>query len=153
MPETIVTKQCTACKQIKETSEFYKDRSRRDGLYPQCKLCKRAYQKRYEQTLERKVCHKRYRQSPKGKARKRAYEQSEKGTVVRNAVRKRYHEKYPEKRKAHHAISTAIRAGKLPRPDTLKCSCGKQALEYHHPDYSKPLEVVALCVDCHKKIP
>jgi len=33
------TKQCTKCKEWKDENEFHKDRSRKDGLFPQCKCC------------------------------------------------------------------------------------------------------------------
>jgi 5-methylcytosine-specific restriction endonuclease McrA len=32
-------KQCTRCKEYKELSEFFKDRSSRDGLYYFCRIC------------------------------------------------------------------------------------------------------------------
>lgn len=43
-------------------------------------------------------------------------------------------------------------AQKIPLKD--KCeNCGStEKLERHHPDYSKPLEVQTLCINCHKKI-
>jgi hypothetical protein len=30
-------------------------------------------------------------------------------------------------------------------------TCGKKAQERHHPDYTKPLDVVFLCKSCHKQ--
>lgn len=36
-------KRCCTCKETKELDAFNKDRSRSDGLRPQCKACKRAY--------------------------------------------------------------------------------------------------------------
>lgn len=43
----------------------------------------------------------------------------------------------------------AIRRGELRRPGT--CSkCGASGkIHGHHPDYSRPLDVVWLCVNCH----
>ena len=60
---------------------------------------------------------------------------------------------FPEQRKARRAVNGEVRAGRLPAASTCKCSeCGAQAQEYHHPDYSKPLEVVPVCKACHTKI-
>lgn len=33
------TKTCTRCHEEKSPSEFYRDRTRKDGLYPQCRKC------------------------------------------------------------------------------------------------------------------
>jgi len=58
----------------------------------------------------------------------------------------------PEKRKAHFEVSYAIKKGYLLPIAQCDCvDCGTIAKEYHHEDYSKPLEVVALCVLCHNK--
>jgi len=36
-------KTCRTCGETKETSEFYRDRTRKDGLFWQCKSCLKAY--------------------------------------------------------------------------------------------------------------
>lgn len=59
--------------------------------------------------------------------------------------------RFPERYKARTKISNYIREKKIAHPSTLKCSCGKQAAEYHHEDYSKPLDVIPLCKKCHTK--
>jgi len=57
-----------------------------------------------------------------------------------------------EKRLAYTKVQIAIKEGSLPRVWTLSCEdCGANATEYHHEDYTKPLEVVALCKSCHRK--
>ena len=38
-------KRCSKCGEVKDLSAFEKDKSRKDGLHPQCKGCKKAYQK------------------------------------------------------------------------------------------------------------
>ena len=45
---------------------------------------------------------------------------------------------------AHHAVAS----GKLVR---VPCKCGEPKSEAHHPDYSKPLEVLWLCRPCHNE--
>jgi len=51
---------------------------------------------------------------------------------------------------AHKLCQKAVKEGRLIRPD--KCSnCGVSCKPIgHHPDYDKPLEVVWLCVKCHR---
>lgn len=54
--------------------------------------------------------------------------------------------------RAHCIVYRAIRSGKLDHPYYLPCSkCGCGPSEYHHPDYTRPLRVVALCRWCHRK--
>ena len=61
----------------------------------------------------------------------------------------RYRAKYPEKRAAQIKLSSAIATKKVHRPSV--CSiCGKPCTPHgHHPDYSKPLEVIWCCHSCH----
>ena len=42
-------KRCSACQQRKETSQFYKNRSRKDGLQYQCKTCFAAHHQQRKQ--------------------------------------------------------------------------------------------------------
>lgn len=50
---------------------------------------------------------------------------------------------------AHTAVTNALAKGTLVRQPCE--TCGKHKTDAHHPDYSKPLEVVWLCRSCHKK--
>ena len=70
---------------------------------------------------------------------------------LRKAKEKRYAEKYPEKRHAKDALRHAVDRGQVQKPS--QCAwCGSSAsLQAHHEDYSKPLDVVWLCVPCHGK--
>ncbi len=70
----------------------------------------------------------------------------------RLAVSKTWRKTHPEKYAAHNAVRVAVRRGDLPKVSTVSCvDCGIQASEYHHEDYTKPLDVEALCVSCHNK--
>jgi hypothetical protein len=70
---------------------------------------------------------------------------------------RRYTKRHPEKLKAHSAVSHAVRDGRLKRPDLCeRCgrpgrpiADGRAPIQAHHHDYSKPLEVEWLCIDCH----
>jgi hypothetical protein len=54
---------CTKCKIEKDESEFYKDKSRKDGLCSQCKKCRNEYHKQYQEEHKAAcaACCKRYR--------------------------------------------------------------------------------------------
>lgn len=127
-------KSCTKCHQKKDLMEFYKNKPSRDGHLNKCKTCC----KKYCQTEKDRANHKRFDQSEKGKARN-----------------KRFNICHPNRKKATHAVSNAIRAGRLPRPDSLLCHyCPVQAQEYHHWHGYEPehwLDVIPVCIECHYK--
>lgn len=61
-----------------------------------------------------------------------------------------YQEKYPEKVSARLQVNKAVASGAMPKASECEClECGEKAAEYHHEDYSKPLDVVPLCTKCH----
>ncbi len=59
-----------------------------------------------------------------------------------------YRTAYPERQKATNAVNNAVRDGKLKRQPCWVC--GGKAVA-HHPDYSRPLDVVWLCQAHHKQ--
>jgi hypothetical protein len=59
---------------------------------------------------------------------------------------KKWKEKYPDRNKAHKIVFSAIRNKTLIKKP---CFCGELKSEAHHPDYSKPLDVVWLCKKHH----
>lgn len=62
----------------------------------------------------------------------------------------RWAAKHPERRKASNLVSNALRDGKL---EKLPCLvCGHEKVEGHHPDYSRPLDVVWLCNPHHREV-
>jgi hypothetical protein len=44
-------KECSMCKTKKPLSEFYRDKSRKDGLHYACKECNRKYQRKKEPSV------------------------------------------------------------------------------------------------------
>ena len=141
-------KTCPKCRTTKEVSEFYRDKSRKDGRACYCKACYAAYQIARRKTPAGKAESNRYGRSMKGKATNSRYERSEKG----RASERRRCTKHPVRVYARSAANHAIRAGKLPPPRSLSCACGVSAAEYHHPDYRRPLEVIAVCSKCHASL-
>ena len=53
---------------------------------------------------------------------------------------------------AGRQVAIAIKQGKLPRPETLRCvDCGKRAQQYDHRLYAAPLQVEPVCRSCNRK--
>ena len=131
-------KTCFKCKQAKPLNDFYKHPAMGDGHLGKCKECakvdvrnNRACRSAYYLAYDRR----RHKENPARREKHRMY-----GRLygVRNC----------EKRRAHTAVSNAVRDGKLKR---LPCVvCGNPKSEAHHPDYNKPLDVHWLCFKHHR---
>ncbi len=85
------------------------------------------------------------------KKQKKRYVSSEKGRSSRKTANKKYWDSHPQKAKAHNAVSNALRDGKLERPDICESCDTEIFVEAHHEDYNKPLEVIWMCIKCHKE--
>ena len=132
-------KECAKCEKAKAVGEFGANRNNKDGLQKKCKQCRQEYNRSDAGKASNRRRVARYARTAKGKASRKRHDA-------------RYKAKYPDKRKAVRVTNYAIETGRIPRPDTLVCSCGKQAKEYHHPDYKKPLDVIPLCLKCHQDL-
>lgn len=64
-------------------------------------------------------------------------------------VRKAYIKRYPERERARNILKSHVRRGKITKG---VCHCGETKVQAHHPDYSKPLEVIWLCVKHHMEL-
>ena len=151
MAETIQTKTCSKCKQIKPLTEFYTRKASKDGKTYSCKMCINIINDRYKKTekgreISRRCCH-RYQQTEDGKKAIRRYGRSQKG------LQRKY--RFPEHYRARNKVNNAIQNGFLPSAKTHSCQCGQPAHEYHHHHGYKPehwLDVIPVCIICHKSI-
>lgn len=90
-----------------------------------------------------------YRDPDKRRAAQKQYQQTETGKKKMEEARSRWVEKNPHKRKAHHAVASAVKIGELKKG---VCAVGVDCngrIEAHHDDYSKPLDVRWLCKRHH----
>lgn len=73
----------------------------------------------------------------------------QKTKLFRTENQKRYIKKYPDKVRAHRIANKKIKI-----TEGFLCEiCKKEKAKHkHHPDYSKPLEVVLVCIKCHNKL-
>ena len=116
---------CIKCGKNKSFDSFPPRKDSKFGIRHSCKVCNEKYQKKYRKTHKEAL-----------NIQKRAY------------IKRNY-----KKQKAHWTISNMVKRGKLERIFTKECyCCNKQAEEYHHPDYSKPKDVIPVCIPCHRYI-
>lgn len=145
-------KVCSKCEKLKDSSSFYKDKSKKDGLASTCKECSDARTNAWiELNRERtNANHSTWlKANPDGK---RA---SNKTWVKSNPERvserdKSYRDKWPEKFHARQAVKYALKIGKIIRQP---CEvCGEPKTHAHHDDYSKQLDVRWLCRKHHDQL-
>jgi hypothetical protein len=137
---------CNTCNTQKEIEAFPKDL--RGRKVTRCKDCAAKYMKAY---FDRKKKDPewvlkdmdRHREKSRKALLKPGYkpQPAEKLALAQKKIR----EKFPEKKAAWKAVTIAVAAGKL---IPQNCFCGKIG-QAHHPDYSKPLEVLWLCTQHH----
>ena len=59
--------------------------------------------------------------------------------------------KFPEANTAHRLIKKLKRQGQIKYELCERCG-DRKAVDAHHPNYKKPLEIILVCRPCHKKI-
>jgi len=63
-----------------------------------------------------------------------------------------FNQAYVLKSKAQNKVKGAIKSGKIKKPPACSnCLIEGKRLEGHHPDYNNPLDVVFLCLKCHRQ--
>lgn len=81
-------------------------------------------------------------------ARRRVYFEANKGKL--RELNRIYCETRKEQRQTNAKVREALKYGRLTKnPCEI---CGEKKVQGHHPDYSKPLEVVWLCDLCHREL-
>ncbi len=164
-------KKCTKCMTEKPFEEFRKSARYKDGYYSRCKICMQEYEKENLDQDRKRDSRKKYRENNRERIRqqdKEAYQddpekfrakarisqkkyfQTDKGRQKYKQQSQKLREKHPEKARARSLLSNAVCDGKIIRPSKCSlCGCDKGIIEAHHPDYSKPLDVIWVCKICH----
>lgn len=121
-------KTCGRCRNKKKLSDFNKDKYTTSGYRSQCKECMR------KERIAMKNYYLNIRSSDEYKHKIALYK------------RENYH-KYKEKVSARNAT----RRLRLNKPDRCSACNEIKKVEAHHDDYSKPLDIRWLCVECHNE--
>lgn len=127
-------KTCTRCNKVKPFDAFQVRRASDDGMTAACKVCLSEYEAARANLPHRIKARTEYRKTD-------AY------ALSHEKAAKRWAANHPDRRKANNLVNNAVRDGRL--TPTPCWACGSQA-EAHHPDYSRPLDVVWLCKHHHR---
>lgn len=144
---------CKYCKIDKQASEFYLSTIRRDGKSGGCKECIRARVKaNRDKNAEyyREFDRQRSNLPHRVQARKE-YQETEQGKIALARAKESYYYRHPSRSSARYSVSNALRDGKLFKPSNCESCNNATALQGHHCDYNKPLDVMWLCEPCHKE--
>ena len=132
-------KVCFKCKEKKPFTEFWKDKKMVGGYFSYCIPCGKETGRVWKKANPDKL-----------KASDKAYKTKHK---EKHAKKQRgYAKRNPNKVRAQRLLYKAVKRGDLIRPsECSRCKGNKEGykIEGHHFDYSKPLEVVWLCHNCH----
>jgi hypothetical protein len=131
-------KKCFKCSVEKPLVEFYKHSQTADGYLNKCKSCTKqdVHEHRHGKGREYVLAYDRIRaKNPKREAK----------NLIRSVE---YRKQFAERKQAQSLLRSAVLKGDV-MPMACWC-CGNKA-EAHHPDYSRPLDVVWLCSSHHKQ--
>ncbi len=133
------TKKCFKCEAELPIVNFYKHPMMADGHLGKCKACAR-----YDVRQNRKAKADYYREYDRQRSK-----EPERIKAISASARKD-----PVKYRARIALQNAVARGKVIRRPCEQC--GNTRTDAHHPDYTKPLEVVWLCrkhhMDVHRMV-
>jgi hypothetical protein len=145
----VFMKKCKRCNVEKPFKDFYVHKAMADGYLNFCKECtKSRVSKRREINIEYvRQYDKQRAMLPKRVQARKEYAKTDAGKVAKNKAIKSYREKHTDRYYAHTAVANALKDGKLKKHPCL--ICGEVEVEGHHPDYSRPLDVVWMCKTHH----
>lgn len=138
---------CKACNTKKLAGDFYASNKTR------CKECVKASVTAHRAAnLDRVRAYDRMRGSmPHRVALRKEYRTTAAYSKSHEAAALRWAAKHPDRRKANNLVANAVRDGRLiPWPLCAVPECSREP-QAHHPDYSRPLDVVWFCQPHHKQ--
>jgi hypothetical protein len=144
-------KTCKTCSKDKPLSSFYVHKAMLDGHLNICKDCTKARVSKHRALNIDSVraYDKQRAMKPERVNARKEYAKTEAGKKSHAKALINYREKHTDRYFAHQVFSNAIKDGKV---EKLPCFiCGDNKVEGHHPDYSRPLDVVWLCNKHHRE--
>lgn len=150
------TKICKKCGKEKPINDFYKHKEMSDGHLNFCKECVKAREAKYRLShIEHIREYDRNRPNAKERGQKQRIKVKQNSTKYKRycELKNIWAKLNKFKRNAHSKVLRAIKSGILIRPTYCQI-CGKDncKIEGHHYDYSKPLDIIWVCTECHGKL-
>jgi len=135
-------KKCFKCNVIKDLSGFYPHKKMADGHLNKCKECAK---KDSDDNFRRKMLDPNWQIKERERQRNKEANRRDLGLVGKY---KRKTMPAKERKEKYGEYVNAIRDGRVTQQP---CEiCGKEKAQGHHEDYSKPLNVVWLCIRHHQ---
>lgn len=151
-------KKCFKCGETKSFNDFYKHKKTKDGYLNKCKDCARNDTLRHRaENIEKVREYDRNRPNHKERVearKKRMQDIKENNPALYEKYKKsakKWNTENKHKRNAHNKVARALFNGKIKRRSDCEVCGSDEKIEAHHHDYSKPLDVIWLCVKCHKQ--
>jgi len=139
MTDRVAEKICFKCGKLKPLTDFYKHEKMSDGHVNKCKECnKKDVKKNYRENIDH------YTEYEKNR-----FQDKDRKEYVTEQQRE-HRAKNPLKYKARTAVNNAIRDGRLFKQPCQYCG-SEEKIQGHHHDYSKPLDVIWVCFQCHRQ--
>ena len=130
------TRICGLCRIKKPLEQYQRNKSNPLGRAYWCKECRREFDRERNLRPDRKLYIKQWEQSGRGKE-------------LRSLARKKDRLQNKDKYCARRLLNKLIKESLIKR---MPCEiCGKEG-NGHHPDYTKPVEVVWLCRKHHAEL-
>lgn len=152
---------CFKCGAEKPLSDFYKHPQMSDGHVNKCKECNkkdvrenRAGKADYYNEYDRNRPNHKERVKKISERVKLLYNTDEEFKHKVLVHKQKWLNENQHKRKAHYAVNSAKRAGKLNIPESCEhCESTEKKIQAHHWSYDPEhwLDVVWLCTECHGK--
>lgn len=144
-------KRCFKCGVEQPLDSFYKHPKMSDGHLGKCKECAKfdvrenraANSDYYRQYDNRRAM------APHRVLARKLYLQSEAGKQAMLRAHKLSDARKPERKKASATVRHALVANRITKQPCFVC--GNETAQAHHPDYSRPLDVIWLCVKHHRE--
>lgn len=132
--------ECPACKKILSSEHFYKSKKTWNHLNSQCKKCHIRGSIKTRDKEKNKVRNRNFMRADRARNPEKYLMRDREASKIR--IKDHRH-------RARQAVRRALNRGKLIKPSECSKCHRKIKLTAHHPDYSKPLEVIWLCYECH----
>jgi len=126
---------CSRCGLIKTNVSFARKNNDPLGRQAMCRDCHSEYHRAYHQENKSK-------RTPEITA----WQKQNRDKVRATAAR--WSENHPDRVSARNKVANELKYGRLVKTPCVHCGSTKR-VQGHHPDYTKPLEVIWLCQSCH----